>query len=335
MTKDLRQRRDGIVAYARKFYLHLADRVDVRAHGPGRPGERARTWTTARWQLTLAPLNADGSAGRALLPAPLLAEGDAGDPPLPAGRQRPRWSRAARARAASTCACSAAPATTRSTTRRAAASDIQDWQGRNVVRAGRGRRSASSEWKNPAPEADRPWLEPRNYGHWTVPMIQAYWEPNQGFMVGGGVTRTAWGFHRYPWENMQSFTLLYSTGYNNVRASYLGQWRLSDTSLLGAVSVTLLRDREHELLRLRQRDREDRRQDAVPDRDQRVRGLPGAALPAGHTLRAARRARGEGRPDEGRRQPRRTAAAVRDREVRRGGPARRLRVRLAGPHASA
>ena len=30
MTKDLRQRRDGIVAYARKFYLHLADRVDVR-----------------------------------------------------------------------------------------------------------------------------------------------------------------------------------------------------------------------------------------------------------------------------------------------------------------
>ena len=30
MTKDLRKRRDGIVAYARKFYLHLADRVDVR-----------------------------------------------------------------------------------------------------------------------------------------------------------------------------------------------------------------------------------------------------------------------------------------------------------------
>ena len=30
MTKDLRERRDGIVGYARKFYLHLADRVDVR-----------------------------------------------------------------------------------------------------------------------------------------------------------------------------------------------------------------------------------------------------------------------------------------------------------------
>jgi hypothetical protein len=36
---------------------------------------------------------------------------------------------------------------------------------------------------------------------------------------------------------MQSFTLLYSTGYNNVRASYLGQWRLSDTSLVGAVAA--------------------------------------------------------------------------------------------------
>ena len=71
-------------------------------------------------------------------------------------------------------------------------------------------------------------------------MAQAWWQPNQALMVGGGVTRTAWGFHRYPWANMQSFTLLYSTGYTNVRATYLGQWRLSDTSLIGAVGAALL-----------------------------------------------------------------------------------------------
>ena len=56
-------------------------------------------------------------------------------------------------------------------------------------------------------------------------------------MLGGGVTRTSWGFHRYPWANMQSFTLLYSSGYKNVRATYLGQWRLSDRSVIGAVSA--------------------------------------------------------------------------------------------------
>jgi hypothetical protein len=90
---------------------------------------------------------------------------------------------------------------------------------------------------NPAPERDRPWLEPRNYGRWTVPMVELWWQPNQAFMMGGGLTRTAWGFRKYPWANMQSFTLLYSTGYNNVRATYLGQWRLSDKSLVGAVGL--------------------------------------------------------------------------------------------------
>ena len=55
--------------------------------------------------------------------------------------------------------------------------------------------------------------------------------------AGGGFTRTSWGFRKYPWANMQAFTLLYSTGYNNVRATYVGQWRLSDTSLIGAVGA--------------------------------------------------------------------------------------------------
>jgi hypothetical protein len=56
-------------------------------------------------------------------------------------------------------------------------------------------------------------------------------------MLGSGLTRTAWGFRKYPWANMQSFTLVYATGYKNVRASYLGQWRLSDTSLVGAAAA--------------------------------------------------------------------------------------------------
>ena len=47
MTKDLRQRRDGLVGYARKFYLHLADRGGRARHGSGRPGHSASTSTTA------------------------------------------------------------------------------------------------------------------------------------------------------------------------------------------------------------------------------------------------------------------------------------------------
>ena len=62
MTKDLRQRRDGIVEYARKFYLHLADRVDVRATDRADLAS-VKHEADGSLRLTLAPLAADGAAG--------------------------------------------------------------------------------------------------------------------------------------------------------------------------------------------------------------------------------------------------------------------------------
>ena len=235
MTKDLRQRRDGIVAYARKFYLHLADRVDVRGSDRADLAD-VQHLDDGSLQLTLSPLGAGGAAGtpyytrrfspketqeirlyllggndRVVASGPrkggihVRVLGDAGNDTVDDSQS--------------------------------GGLDVEDGRGDNVVKRGPGTKVSESEWKNPAPEKDRPWLEPRNYGHWTVPMAQVYWEPNQAFMLGGGVTRTSWGFRKYPWANMQAFTLLYSTGYNNVRASYDGQWRLSDTKMLGTVKM--------------------------------------------------------------------------------------------------
>jgi len=235
MTKDLRQRRDGIVAYARKFYLHLADRVDVRGT------DQADLATVQHLgdgslQLTLAPLEADGTGG-----APYYSRRFSDKETqeirlyLLGGNDKVESSGARR----DGIHVRVLPGAGNDTIDDSASGglDVQDWQGTNVVRPGPGTKSSDREWTNPAPEADRPWLEPRNYGHWTVPTILAWLQPNQALIVGGGFTRTAWGFHKYPWANMQSFTLVYSTGYNNVRATYLGQWRLSDTGLLGAVAA--------------------------------------------------------------------------------------------------
>lgn len=235
MTKDLRERRDGIVEYAREFYLHLADRVDVRATDRADLAS-VQHEADGSLVLALAPLQADGSAGasyyrrrfspketkeirlyllggddRLVTSGPrkggihLRVLGDAGNDTLDDSK--------------------------------GGGADIQDAQGRNLFLRGPGTAVSEREWRNPAPEKDRPWLEPRSYGHWTVPMIEVWWQPNQELMFGGGLTRTAWGFRKYPWANMQSFTLLYSTGYQNVRASYLGQWRLSDVKLVGSLKA--------------------------------------------------------------------------------------------------
>jgi hypothetical protein len=235
IAKDLRQRRDGIVEYARKFYLHLADRVDVRGTDQADLAS-VEHFEDGSLRLTLSPLNPDGTGGtpyyeRRFSPKEtqeirlyLLAGNDRVVASGP--RKGGIHVRVLGGVGEDTVDDS-----------KSGGLDVWDWQGQNVVRPGPGTKVSAREWTNPAPEADRPWLEPRNYGHRTVPMIQAWWQPNQAIMAGGGLTRTSWGFRKYPWANMQSFTLLYSTGYNNVRATYAGQWRLSDESLLGAIGL--------------------------------------------------------------------------------------------------
>jgi hypothetical protein len=234
MTRDLRERRDGIVAYARKFYLYLADRVDVRAT------DRADLATVQHkgdgsLELTLAPLAADGTEGAPYFHRKFSPkETDEIRLYLLGGNDRV-VSRGSRRGGIHVIVLGGAGEDAVDDSQ-SGGMEIRD--GRHVtVRKGPGTTLSEREWKNPSPEPDRPWLEPRNFGHWTVPMVEAYWEPNQEFMVGAGFTRTAWGFRKYPWANTQAVTLLYSTGYNNVRATYVGQWHLSETRLVGALGM--------------------------------------------------------------------------------------------------
>ena len=236
MTKDLRERRDGIVG-VRPEVLPPPRRPRGRARiGSGRPGDACSTKATARCELTLSPLGGDGAAGapyytRRFSPKETqeirLYMLGGNDRVVASGPRKGGIHVRVLGGAGSDTVDDS----------QSGGLDVEDGRGDNVVKRGPGTKVSESEWTNPAPEKDRPWLEPRNYGHWTVPMIQVYWEPNQEFMLGGGVTRTSWGFRKYPWANMQAFTLLYSTGYNNVRASYAGQWRLSDTKMLGSVQM--------------------------------------------------------------------------------------------------
>ena len=89
MTKDLRQRRDGIVAYAREV-LRAPGRPGRRArHRPGRPRDRAAPRRRhAAADARAAPGRRHG--GARVLRAPLPAEGDGRDPALPVRRRRPR-----------------------------------------------------------------------------------------------------------------------------------------------------------------------------------------------------------------------------------------------------
>jgi len=234
LAKDIRQRRDSLAGYARKFYEHLADPVDVRGTDEADLAT-LRHLADGTLELTLAPLGAGGEAGapyyeRRFLPRETheirlyLMGGD--DRVVATGRNADGIHVRVLTGAGNDVVEDS----------ESGGLDVTDPHG-VTVRRGPGTKLSDREWTNPAPDQDRPWLEPRNYGHWTVPIVEAWWQPNQDLIAGGGFARTAWGFRRYPWASMQMFTLLYSTGYKSVRASYLGQWRLSDTSLVGALGA--------------------------------------------------------------------------------------------------
>jgi hypothetical protein len=235
MTKDVRQRRDGLPAFARRFYLHLADRVDVRATDQADLA-RIEHLDDGTLRLTLSPRTAGGGAGTAYYQRRFSPKETkeirlyllGGDDKVEATGARKDGIRVRVLGEAGNDDIDDS---------KSGGLEVRDWQGKNTVERGPGTKVSGHEWTNPAPEADRPWLEPRNYGHWTVPTLLAWWEPNQAFMFGGGFTRTSWGFRKYPWANMQSFTLLYSTGYSNVRASYTGQWRVGDTATVATIDA--------------------------------------------------------------------------------------------------
>ena len=242
------------------------------------------------------------------------------DPPLPAGRQRPAGhERAAQGWNPPAVLGGWGNDTSGRLEERRRAS-CRTPRGRNVFLRGPGTKVSEHEWKNPAPEPDRPWLEPRNYGHWTVPMSRLYWQPNQALMVGGGLTRTSWGFHRYPWANMQSLHVLYSTGYNNVRAELPGPVAAQRQEPDRLARRAVLGNREHELLRLRKRDGDDRRQALYKTETNEYSIFPALRFRPGSRFELHVGRRGEGRRDEGRRQPGGAAAGVRDRELRRSRP---------------
>jgi hypothetical protein len=102
------------------------------------------------------------------------------------------------------------------------------WAGTGTLtnRDGRGTHSHKA-WSNPEPEADAPWLEPRNFGHWTTPSAEIGYGSDVGLVLGAGVARSNWGFRAPPEAKRQQLSAAWSTGESRGRLSYLGRFRSS------------------------------------------------------------------------------------------------------------
>jgi hypothetical protein len=80
-------------------------------------------------------------------------------------------------------------------------------------------------WKNPDASSATPWLEPRNFGTWTLWQPTAWYSADLGVVVGASLTHTTWGFRATPAAKEQALRGGWSFGQSSGEVEYDGTFR--------------------------------------------------------------------------------------------------------------
>jgi hypothetical protein len=81
-------------------------------------------------------------------------------------------------------------------------------------------------WVSPAPVKGAPWIEPRSFGHFSTMMPIVGYSPDAGAILGGSLTRTAWGFRtENDASSEQTIRGAFATSDASGRADYSGTFR--------------------------------------------------------------------------------------------------------------
>ena len=125
-----------------------------------------------------------------------------------------------------------------STTRASGGTRFYDSEPGSSVTKGPGTHEDRSDWeRRPAKPQETPWLEWRDWGARTLPQFQVWWEPDPGLMLAAGLRRQTWGFRKFPYASLQSVQLQFSTGRQDFKFNYDGEFRRENSKLYFVVDA--------------------------------------------------------------------------------------------------
>ena len=231
LAAALKKRRDGLLPAALEFYARLASKVDVHATDLADSVRVTRGGETAgsRWRSRALPARRRGSTGASSATRRARCGSTSTRDRIavmtsgpPAGRSRCAWSGAA-----------AGPRRRLEERRHALLR-----RGRELRRGGPRHRARAKAWeRQPAKPKETPWLEWRDWGSRTLPQYKFWWEPDPAADAGGGFTRQTWGFRKSPYSTLQTVQLQYSTGRDDFKFNYDGEFRRENSNLYFVVDA--------------------------------------------------------------------------------------------------
>jgi hypothetical protein len=217
LTRDLEKRRDLLVEAAEAFYREVARRVDVQ-------GTDKDDVARLSWQ-------ADGSA--------LLQVSTAGSEGSPERtyferRFRPEETETIRiylyggadrfvatgAGKGITVRVSGGPGPDVLDDSGGGGTHFYDVAGQDRVARGPGTHVSGRQWTRVPHKPETPWMEKRDYGALTLKQVLAWWEPDPGVILSGGLTHYRYGFRKQPYSSLHHLQLDWKTGRGALKASY-------------------------------------------------------------------------------------------------------------------
>ncbi len=213
LARALRSRREALVPYVQRYYRYLARAVDVHLTDAD---DRVSIVQAADRSTTIS-----ASAGGRQAPyySRRFVAGETGEVRvyLHGGNdrvERPGTGSALHVRVVAqdgdkTVASAAAP--------------LEVWTDSGRITGSRINRAG--HWKNPEPIADAPWLEPRNFGSWTLWQPTAWYSADLGVVAGASVTHTTYGFRAVPAAKEQTVRGGWSFGQSSGAIEYDGTFR--------------------------------------------------------------------------------------------------------------
>lgn len=235
LRRDIAGRRDGLLEIARRFYLHLAGRVDVRLSDAAesisvrheddgsmavevqaeRAGRRQVVFSRrfladetkeVRLYLRSGADQVDVSGGK----CGILLRVIAGDPSQQVAVTSPSRVR------------------------------VYDESGNVTVEPGKRTRRIGKSYTPPPPDAgfvDVEDVPPRDWGSRTVPLPEFGFQPDVGVFLGAAVSHTRYGFRKDPWSSKHSFGVGWAFEANEPRVRYRGQFRPENSDLVAQVEL--------------------------------------------------------------------------------------------------